>query len=154
MGVESSLKDRIMADMKEAMRKGDTFRRDTLRVVRSSIRYAEIEATGELDDEGVLRVLQKEAKMHRESIEEFGKGGRDDLVEQEKAALAIIEEYLPSMMSREEIQAEARKVVEEVGASGPGDLGNVMRPLMGRLKGRADGKLVNEVVRELLAGMT
>jgi uncharacterized protein YqeY len=146
-----SLKEQIMADMKEAMRSGDTLRRDALRMLRSAIKNAEIEAGKELDDAGTLKVIQKEAKTRRESIEEFGKGGRNDLVEQEKAALEVIDKYLPRMMEREEIEAEAKSVIEEVGASGPGDLGKVMRPLMGRLQGRADGRLVNEVVRELLA---
>ena len=95
--------------------------------------------------------LQREARQRRDSIEEYQKGGRDDLAAQEQAELDIISAYLPEELSEEEIRAAIDEVVAEVGASGPGDLGKVMGPLMGRVRGRADGRRVNELVRERLA---
>jgi hypothetical protein len=113
-----------------------------------------LDASGQrvqLDDEGIVVLIAKQAKMRQESITEFRKGGREDLVAQEKAELAILQTYLPQQLTREELEAEARQVILEVEATGPGDLGNVMKALMPRLRGRADGRLANQIVRELLA---
>jgi uncharacterized protein YqeY len=105
-----------------------------------------------LDDEGCLKVLTKQAKQRHESIADAERAGRDDLVQQEQAELAIIETYLPQMMARAEIEAAAAEVIQEQGASGMRDMGRVMGELMPRLQGRADGKLTSQVVRELLQG--
>jgi uncharacterized protein YqeY len=140
------------------MRQQDDTRKRTIRSVIAAIKKAETEldASGarvSLDsDQDILGVIAKEAKQRRESIVEYQRAGRQDLVEAESAELAILEDYLPRQLSREEIEAEARQVIAEVGASGPRDIGKVMKPLIGKLRGRADGKLVNQVVRELLAG--
>ncbi len=99
----------------------------------------------------MLRVLRREARQRRDSIEEYTKGNRPDLVAQEEAELAVIESYLPAMMEDDELRAAAAAIVAEVGAAGPGDIGKVMGPLLKRLGDRADGRRVNEVVRELLA---
>jgi uncharacterized protein YqeY len=147
-----SLKERLTADLYDAMRQREELRRDTLRMALAALHNAEIEARGELDDDATLAVLSKEAKMRRESIEEFTKGGRQDLVDKETAELAIISAYLPQQLSRDEIVEAARQVVLESGASGPKDIGKVMPALMQRLQGRADGRLASEVVRELLSG--
>lgn len=147
-----SLKQQLNDDLKDAMRAGDAPRRDTLRLLLSSVHNAEIEAGDELDDEGVLGVLGKEAKQRRESIEEFKKGGRQELVDKEEAELALIAAYLPEQLSRDDIVAAARKIIEETGANGPQDIGKVMPALMQQLRGRADGRAANEVVRELLSG--
>lgn len=151
------VREQLMDDLKDAMRQRDERRKTTIRSVIAAVKKAETEldASGErisLDDDGILRLIAKQAKMRQESIFEFRKGGREDLVVEEEAELAILQTYLPQQLSREEIEAEARQVVAEVGASGPQDIGKVMKPLMVRLKGRGDGKLANQIVRELLAG--
>ncbi len=151
------LREQLTIDLKEAMRQKDEVRKTTIRSVIAAIKQAEtqLDAQGRrvhLDDDDILALIAKQAKMRRESILEFRKGGRQDLVDREEAELAILQGYLPQQLSREEIEAEARRVVAEVGAAGPRDMGKVMKPLMARLRGRADGRLVNQVVRELLAG--
>jgi len=147
-----SLKDKLTEDLKQAIRQGDQHRRSTLRLVMAAIKNAEIEKRRELDEGELLAIIAKEAKQRRESIAEFEKGGRQDLVDQEKAELEVLLAYLPKQLSREEIEAEARQAIEEVGATSLAQMGQVMRRLMPQMKGRADGKLVSQVVRELLAG--
>ncbi len=147
-----SLKERLMEDLKRAIREGDERRKATLRLVRAAIVNAEIERyRQELDDEGVLAIIAKEAKKRRESIAEFARGGRQDLVDREEAELQILLEYLPKQMTREEIVAMAQRVIEEVGATGPAQMGDVMRRLMPQVKGKADGRLVSQIVTRLLA---
>jgi uncharacterized protein YqeY len=153
-----SLREQLMEDLKEAMRQQDERRKRTIRSVIAAIKKAETEldangARVKLDtDEDILGVIAKQARERQESIVEYRRGKREDLVAEEMAELALLEAYLPRQLSRDEIEAEARQVVAEVGASGPRDIGKVMKPLMDRLRGRADGKLANEVVRNLLAG--
>jgi hypothetical protein len=114
------------------------------------MRNAEIAQQKPLDDTGIIGVIEKEAKMRRESIEAFEKGNRPDLVANEKAELSVLMEYLPEQMSHEEIVIAARKVIDELGATGPKDKGKVMSQLMPQLKGRAQGQEVSEVVSGLL----
>ncbi len=147
-----SLKDKLAADLKHAIRQGDQQRKSTLRMVLAAIRNAEIEKRRELDEGDLLAIIAKEVKQRRESIAEFESAGRQDLVDREKGELEILLAYLPRQLSREEIEAKARQVIEEVGATSPAQLGEVMRRLMPMMKGKADGRLVNQVVRELLAG--
>jgi len=146
-----TLQERLRADLKQALKRGDTTRRSAIRMMLAGIKNAEIAKNAPLDDSGVTDVLSKQVKQHRESIAEFAKGKRQDLVAKEEAELAIVLEYLPKQMSREEIVAAARKVMEQVGARGPGDKGRVMSQLMPQLKGRAQGREVSDVVSELLA---
>ncbi len=150
------LRGQLMDDLKDALRQKDGRRKTTIRSVLAAIKKAETEldASGkrvQLDDNDILAIIAKEAKIRKESIIEFQRGGRDDLVAEAQAELAILEAYLPQQMGREEIEAEARRVIEATGASGPRDMGKVMKPLMADLRGRADGRLVNEIVRELLS---
>jgi hypothetical protein len=145
-----SLKDQLAEDLKDAMRQGDETRKTALRLTIAAIKNAEVAAIKQLDDADVIGVIAKQAKQRRESIEEFQKANRQDLVDKEAAELKVLETYLPAQMSREDVAAEARRVIEEVGAKGPQDKGRVMAALMPRLAGRADGKLVNEAVTELL----
>jgi uncharacterized protein YqeY len=147
------LKERLNNDLREAMRAGDELRKSALRLALAALHNAEIEAGSELDDGAVLGVLAKEAKQRRESIDEFRKGNREDLVAHEEAQLAVIEPYLPQQMTREEITEAARAVIAEVGARGAGDKGKVMPVLISQLRGRADGRDINAVVTELLAGL-
>ena len=147
-----SLKEQLAEDLKDAMRAGDENRKTAVRMTMAAIRNAEVAAIKQFDDKEVLGVIAKQAKQRRESIEEFGKAGRQDLVDKEAAELKFLEAYLPAQMSRDEIDKEARAVIAETGASGPGDKGRVMGALMPRLAGRAEGREINEVVTKRLAG--
>ncbi len=146
-----SLKDRLNQDLKAAMKNKDTARRDVLRSLQAAIKQVEIDKQTQLDDDGILSVLQSEVKKRRESIEAFESGGRDADVKVEQAALTTIESYLPAQLSREEIKTIAQSVIEETGASSMSDMGKVMGAIMAKVKGQVDGRLVNEVVRELLS---
>ena len=147
---ESPLKQKLVEDLKQALKGGDKVRRSVIRLVMAAIKNAEIARQVTLDDADILGIIAKEARQRRESIEAFRQGNRQDLVTQEEAELAILNQYLPQQMSREEIIAEARRVIEEVGARGPGDKGKVMSKLIAQLKGKADGREINTVVTELL----
>ena len=146
-----TLAERIRRDLEQALRQTDKVRCSVLRLVLAGIRNAEIDQQKTLDNAGILDVMDKEAKKRRESIEAFEKGNRQDLVAQEKAELAILLEYLPEQMSREEIVAAAHKVISELGATSPSDKGRVMSQLMPQVKGRAQGQEVSAVVSELLS---
>ncbi len=148
----ASLKERLQADLAEALRSKDELRKAALRMVLAAIRNAEIDQQRPLDDSGVIAVLQKQAKLRRESIAEFERGGRSDLAAKERAELELIEQYLPRQASPEEIEEAARRVIAETGAASPRDLGKVMPILMREFAGRADGRQVNEIVRRLLGG--
>jgi uncharacterized protein YqeY len=146
-----TLQDKLSADLKQAMRDRDQNRLVALRMLRAAIVNKEVEVGHPLDDAEVMVIAAREARERRESIEAFRAGKREDLVRQEEAQLQILQDYMPQQMSREEVEQAAREAIAETGAAGPGDLGAVMRVLMPRLKGKADGALVNQVVRELLA---
>ena len=149
--MEASLKQKLMEDLKQALRNEDKVRRSVIRLVMSAIKNTEISQQADLTDPDILGIIAKEVKQRRESIEAFKQGNRQDLVAQEEAEMAVLEEYLPQQMTRDEIIAEARRVIAEVGAQGPGDKGKVMPKLIPQLKGRADGREINEIVTELLA---
>jgi hypothetical protein len=144
------LLDKINTDLKAAMRAREEVRLLVLRTLLSSVNYAEIAKQKKLDDAGIIEVIGKEIKQRRESIEAYDKGNRPDLSAKEKAELAILQEYMPAQMSREEITAIVEKVIAEVGPKGPGDKGKVMQKLMPQVKGKADGNEVNSIVTDLL----
>ena len=148
-----ALSEKIRTDLEQALRQRDKTRCSVLRLVLASMKNTEIAQQKTLDDQGVLGVIVKEAKQRKESIEAFEKGNRQDLADKEKAELAILTEYLPKQMSHDDIVAAARKIIEEVGATGPGDKGKVMSQLMPQMKGRAEGQEVNAVVSELLSSI-
>jgi uncharacterized protein YqeY len=148
---ETPLKDKIQEALKGALKRQQRVEVSTLRLLLSEIKYAEIAQQKPADDNKVLDVIAREVKRHRESIEAFKKGNRGDLVAQEEAELAILMSYLPEQIGREEVVAAARQVIAAVGAKGSNDKGRVMAQLMPRLKGKADGKEVSEIVSELLA---
>ena len=155
-----SLKDQLNADLRDAMRAGEETRKSTLRLLITAIRNAEIPAEGatapatriELDDGGVLNVIRREVKQRRDSIDAYVNANRRDLAEREEAELAILATYLPAQMSRDEIEVVVRDVIQRVGASGPADKGKVMPVIMSELRGKAEGRDINAVVTELLAG--
>jgi len=147
---EADLKKKLNDDLKQAMRSGDKERRSVIRLLMSSIGNAEIARQATLEDADILGIIAKEVRQRNESIEAFKQGNRQDLVAKEEAERAILQEYLPQQVTREEIVAAARRVIEEVGAQGPGDKGRVMPKLIAQLKGKADGREINAVVTELL----
>ena len=147
-----SLREQLDADLLKAVRSKDELRRSALRLIKASVQSEEKTLGKALSDDGVIKVLSREAKQRRESIDAFQKGNRPDLVEREEAELALISSYLPQQLSTEEITEIARSVIEETGAGGLGDRGKVMGRLMPQVKGKADGKLVSQIVGELLAG--
>lgn len=148
-----SLKQRIESDLKTALRSGDEARKRALRTLLTAISQAERagETLRELSDEEIVQIIAKEVKKREEAIALYRQGGREDLVAAEQAELDVLRAYLPRQLTREEIEARAREVIAEVGATGPKDLGKVMRVLMAEMRGRADGRVVNEVVRTLLS---
>jgi uncharacterized protein YqeY len=146
----ADLKKKISDDVKQAMKSGDTVKRSILRMLLSSINNAEKAKQSPLDNSDVLGAIAKEVKRHQESIDAFKKGNRPDLVEKEEAEMVILQAYLPAQMNHDEVVAAVKEVIAAVGAQGPGDKGKVMKDLMPRLKGKADGKEINEVVTELL----
>lgn len=148
-----SLKAQLMEDMKAAMKAKEAGKQKlaVIRMVRSAIRQTEIDGKKELDDNDVIALISKEVKMRRDSIEEFQKGGRQDLVEQTEAEIAVLMPYLPQQLSEDEVRTLVKEAIAATGASTPKDMGKVMGKLMPKVKGRADGKMVNTIVRELLA---
>ncbi len=147
---EAELKQKLMDDLKQAMKGGDKVRCLVIRLVMAAIKNAEIARQTALEDTDILGIIAKEVRQRHESIEAFRIGNRHDLVAQEEAELALLSEYLPRQMTREEIMEAARRVIEEVGAQGPTDKGKVMPKLIAQLKGKADGREINAVVTELL----
>jgi uncharacterized protein YqeY len=147
----ADLKKKISDDIRQAMKSGDTVRRTTLRLLLAAINNAEIAKKAPLEDADILGLIAKEVKNRQESIDAFKQGNRPDLVEKEEAEQAILKAYLPQQLSRDEVVTAAKEVIAAVGAAGPGDKGKVMKELIPRLKGRADGKEINEVVTELLS---
>lgn len=138
------------ADLTTAMRGGDAQRRDVLRMVLAAIQQTEVDSRKTLDEDGLQDVLRKQLKMRQESIADFEKAGRPKEVERELTESAIIEAYLPKMMLRAEIEQLAKGVIEELGVTDAKSMGQVMSRLMPHVKGRADGRVVNDVVRGLL----
>ena len=148
-----TMKTRLEDDLKQAMRSRDTARRDVIRYLRSEIRNQEIKVQEDLDDDGVVQVLSRQAQQRRDSIEAFTEANRTDLVEKEQAELEIIMEYMPQQMTSDEIASLVQEVVAEVGASGPGDMGKVMSQIMPKVRGRAEGREVSSIVMETLRGL-
>ena len=145
------LQDQLMADLREAMRNKDAPRRAAIRMVRAAIQNAEIHWQREATDEEIIAIISGEVKRRREALDLFRQGGRDDLVAEEQTGLAILEVYLPKQLEREEIEQIVAQIVAEVGATDVRQLGGVMRQAMSQLKGKADGKLVNQIAREILS---
>lgn len=147
-----SLKDRLVEDMKVAMKAKEEgkVRLSVIRMARAAIKNAEIDKRTEFSDEQVIEVLAREVKMRRDSIEEFSKANRPDTVKALEEEISVLMEYLPQQLSEGEIRQLAQETIAAVGAQGPKDLGKVMGSITPKTKGRADGKLVNQVVRELL----
>ncbi len=143
--------ERLLADLQQAMRTKDVPRREAIRMVRAAIQNSEIALQRPLTEQEIQDLIAREIKRRNEALELFRKGGRQDLVAEEEAGLRVLAEYLPRQLSQEEIAEIVRGIVRELGVSGPAAVGQVMRAAMAQLKGRADGRLINEVVRQVLA---
>lgn len=146
----ADLKEKLNDDLKQAMRGGDSLKKLVIRTVLSAVHNAEIARKSSLEDSDILGILAKEVRQRQESIVAFKDGNRPDLVTKEEAEMVILADYLPEQITRDEIITEARHIIEEVGAQGPGDKGKVMSKIVAQLKGKADGREINEVVTELL----
>lgn len=144
------LKERIESELKDAMRARDEVRLNTLRHIKTLIKNKEVELIKQLDDAGVIQVIATLVKQRKEAIEQFGRGGRTDLVEKETRELSILQTYMPSAMSEDELKKLIEDVVAEEGASGPKDMGKVMKAVMAKAAGRVDGKLISELVKNRL----
>ncbi len=141
----------LQAALKEAMVNKDNLRRDVIRVLLSAIKQVEIDSQKELNADDVMVILQKEAKKRRESIDEALRVGRAEIADQEKIELAVLEGFLPKQLSREEVSVIVKEVIAQTGVTTLKEKGKLMGALMPRVKGLADGKLVNDVVSELLS---
>jgi hypothetical protein len=147
-----ALREKLDEDLKSAMRAKDSLRMNTVRALKSAIKYREIELMKPLDDAGILGVMATEIKRRRDSVEQYRAGNRADLADKEEAEIKILQEFLPQQLTREEVEARVAEVVARVGAQGPKDMGAVMKALLPEVQGRADGKVVSELVKQRLAG--
>jgi uncharacterized protein YqeY len=147
-----ALKEQLDADLKAAMLGKDTVKLSVVRMLKSAIKYREIEIMKPLDDAGVLQVISSEIKRHKDSVEQYRAGNRQDLVDKEEAEIAILQTWLPTQLTRAELEAAVAAAVARTGAKGPKDMGAVMKALLPEVQGKADGKLVSELVKARLAG--
>ncbi|MCL2760522.1 MAG: GatB/YqeY domain-containing protein [Desulfuromonadales bacterium] len=144
------LRERLSEELKKAMRAKDEVRLATIRQIKAVLKNREIDAKREFDDQGIMEVISTLCKQRRESISMFKEAGRDDLVAKEEQELAVLMEFMPEQLTREEIAELVKKAISESGATSVKDMGKVMKILMPSVAGRADGKVVNEIVKELL----
>ncbi|TCP53315.1 hypothetical protein EV586_10648 [Tumebacillus sp. BK434] len=142
-----SLTERLTNEMKQAMKDKDKVRLSVIRMVRTAIKNAEIDSKTTLSDDDVIAVLNRELKQRRDSLQAFESAGRQDLIDDVNQEIAVLMDYLPAQMSEDEVRAIVKEVIAETGAAGKKDMGKVMSALMPKVKGRADGKLVNQVVQ-------
>jgi uncharacterized protein YqeY len=143
-------KERLGEDLKSALKAGDKNRLNTIRMVLTAIKLAEVEKMDALDETAVLAIFQKQAKMRREAIEDAGKADRQDLVPALEEELSILKEYLPEPLSEDKLEEMVAAAIIEAAAQGPQDMGNVMKVIMSQVGGRADGKVVSQLVRAML----
>jgi uncharacterized protein YqeY len=146
-----SLDERLVEEMKQAMKSGDKLRLSTIRMVRSALKNKEIELRKKLEDEDMVKVIQVMVRKGEESVEQFQAGGRMDLVEKEKSEIEILKSFLPQPLSQEEILKIIDQSIQETQASSPKDIGKVMKSVIPKIGGKADGKLINQLVKERLS---
>lgn len=145
-----SLKDRLLEDMKTAMRDKDTIRKNTVQLARSAVLQIEKDNRTTLDDDGILDVIAKEVKKRKDSLPEYEKSGRQDLIDSLKAEIEVLLQYLPQQLTEEELEPIVRQAVAETGAVSAKDLGKVMQAVMPKVKGRADGRMINQIAKKIL----
>ncbi len=145
-----TLLDRFSEDLKESLKSRNSIKTSVIRLLKSSIKYREIEKKAPLSDDEIIEVIMSGIKQRRESVEQFSKGGRTDLVQKESNEIEIMQAYLPQPLTEEELVDEVKSVIKEVGATSAKDMGKVMKALMPRIKGRAEGTKVSSIVKELM----
>ncbi|WP_409228590.1 GatB/YqeY domain-containing protein [Gudongella sp. SC589] len=145
-----SLKDKLMEDLKSSMKNKDTIRKNTVTMVRAAVKQREVDERIELTDEDILEIISKQLKEKKMAIEEFKKGSRQDLVDTTESEIEILLEYLPEQLNEEEVERIVKETIEEIGATSIKDIGLVMKSTMPKVKGMADGNMVNKAVRKLL----
>ncbi len=145
------LKEKLMEDLKKSMKEKDIVRKNVVQMVRAAILQIEKDKGIEVDDNRILEIIAKEVKTRNDSLADFEKGGREDLVEQAKREIEILSEYLPKQLTKEELKERVAKIIEELGATSMKDMGNVMKEAKAKIGAAADGRSINEVVKELLA---
>lgn len=145
-----SLKEQLMVDLKDAMKNKDKKRKDTITMVRASIKQREVDERIDLDDAAVLDIISKEVKERRASIEEFRKGDRQDLIDETEKEIEILLNYLPEQLSEEELESMVRKIIDANSIQEKSQMGLLMKEIMPKIKGRADGKLVNKIAAKIL----
>ena len=146
------LRERLDQELKTAMREKDAVRLSVVRLLKSAIKYREIELAKALDDAEIERVIASELKRRRDSVEQFRAGNRQDLVDREEAEIRILKGWLPAQLTADELRAKVDEVVQRLGASGPKDMGAVMKALLPEVQGRAEGRAVSELVKSRLSG--
>lgn len=146
-----SLKEQLASDLKEAMKNKDVIRKNVVQLIRSGVLQIEKDKKITLDDEGVLDVIAKQLKQRRDSLPDYEKSGREDLISELKTEMDILMGYLPEQLTAEEIEAIVKEAVAETGASTIKDMGKIMAYVMPKTKGRADGKIINEIARKMLS---
>ena len=146
-----SLEEKLVEEMKQAMKSNDKLRLSTIRMIRSALKNKEIELKKKLEDEEVIKVIQVMVRKGEESVEQFQTGGRVDLVEKEKKEIEILKSFLPQPLSQEELLKIIDQSIQETQASSPKDIGKVMKSIMPKIGGKADGKLINQLVKERLS---
>ncbi|SKC79614.1 GatB/YqeY domain-containing protein [Maledivibacter halophilus] len=145
-----SLKDKLMQDLKSAMKNKDKIRKSVITLIRSDIKQYEVDNRTEIDDEGIIEIIARQLKQRKDALEEFQKGNRQDLVDESQKEIEILLTYLPKQLTEDEIREVVKATIDELGVQGPKEMGKVMGVLMPKLKGKADGKLVSKTVKELL----
>ncbi|WP_432664587.1 GatB/YqeY domain-containing protein [Wukongibacter baidiensis] len=145
-----SLKDKLMQDLKAAMKEKDKVKKSVITMIRASIKQYEVDNRTDIDEAGIMELISKQLKQRRDAISEFEKGNRQDLVDETQKEIEVLLGYLPKQLTEDEIREIVKATIEEVGAQSPKDMGKVMGALMPKVKGKADGKLVSKAVKELL----
>lgn len=146
-----SLKEKLQHDLQDAMRARDERRKLALRMALTAVQLAEVEQRSELDDAAIAEVIRKEVRRREDALEMVRQSGRADVIAEDEAQVAILRSYLPQLLTVEELTAIAREVIAEAQAASPADMGKVMKLLMPRVQGKADGRMVSQVVRDLLS---
>ncbi len=146
-----SLKEQLQHDLQVAMRARDERRKSALRMALTAVQLAEVEAGGELNDEGVVNAIRKEIRRREDALEMIRQSGRADVIAEDEAQLQILRAYLPQTLTVEELTSIAREAIAQAGAATPADMGKVMKLLMPRVQGKADGRMVSQIVRDLLS---